>query len=403
MPQVNQQRDRANLQIQLITTILKLVKLDTPVVAVWYHENDLKTFGSKHLKEFISSLDQAALSNAIKSDVLNLGSPEPDEPLNEMTEGSIPEKIKAKQIFQQFCSEKDPEKLPFPLSCLNRKEKIAWLTREILQDQREQSGDMFCTVRYGEANLRPSFWPNDEWDWTLLSKNLSNVTKEMYTGPGQFLDFLTKLIERCLSMKGKDPEKYFPDNINQKALKRRRKMHGIHDGSHIVEEPNLEDLSDFEEEQFIPESEYRFPAPVSDALPTNADQNVNSPFIPRRRMPDDGCSPIGPPPPCATPVHLEETSEVQQPPSVLPSPPPPPSAGCPSQSTDSDLSLYPSQISQPDLTNDSFEYSWSSRDIVCPPIFLANMQYPLHPGWKCLENPGTGGCLFMAGADHIGL
>ena len=52
-------------------------------------------------------------------------------------------------------------------------------------------------------------------------------------------------------------------------------MPGIHDGSHVLEETNHEDLSDFEEQSIpdIPESEYRFPAPVSDAVPSNSDQN----------------------------------------------------------------------------------------------------------------------------------
>ena len=78
----------------------------------------------------------------------------------------------------------------------------------------------------------PSFWLNDEWDWMLLTKNLSNITTEIYTG--EFQDFLTRLIYGCLSMHGKDPENFITENINKKALNKRLKEKGIHNACHIV-------------------------------------------------------------------------------------------------------------------------------------------------------------------------
>ena len=65
----------------------------------------------------------------------------------------------------------------------------------------------------------PSFWLNDEWDWMLLTKNLSNITTEIYTG--EFQDFLTRLIYGCLSMHGKDPENFITENIKNPATMRR--------------------------------------------------------------------------------------------------------------------------------------------------------------------------------------
>ena len=101
-----------------------------------------------------------------------------------MTEENLPERIREKQAFQQFCSNKTPDELPFQLSCL---------TKEILNQQRAKSGNSINNVVYGDPNLMPNFWLSEVWDWPLLTKNLSNVTNEMYTGPGNFHDFLTRL------------------------------------------------------------------------------------------------------------------------------------------------------------------------------------------------------------------
>ena len=144
MPSLHQNRDVANLQIQLITTILKLVKHGMPITALWYYENEVKTYGSKHLKEFTDAIDKAAIDKAIKEDVFHFASPAVTELVE--TEESIPEKVKAKQVFQQFYSNKEPDELPFPLSCMNKKEKITWLTKQILQEQREKSGEILTQV-----------------------------------------------------------------------------------------------------------------------------------------------------------------------------------------------------------------------------------------------------------------
>ena len=379
MPGANQNRDIVNLQVQLITTILKLARLDVPIVSVWYHENNVQVHGTKHLKDFIDKLDQEALKTAIKEDVFNFGSLEPNEPLLAVSEENIPERIKARQIFQQFYKEKEPEKLPFPLSCMNKKEKITWITKQILQEQREKSGNIHSTVKYGDANLMPSFWLNDEWDWLLLNKNLSNVTTQIYTGPGQFQDFLTRLVDKCLSLKGKDSETFISDDVNKVALKRRMKSKGIHEESHIVEEELTEEVT-IEEDTEAPSLEYRLPASTT--------------FVPRRKLPDDTLPRFpgsGPAAPAATPVAG--------------SPPPPCSPPLPTSESSSNMADIGNESIhlEPTLTEGDFQYCWSSRQILSPPAFLQNILQPLHPGWKSLDNDGKGACLYKVGADHIWL
>ena len=66
---------------------------------------------------------------------------------------------------------------------MNKKEKISWITKQILQEQREKSTKKLNFVKYGDSELRPSFWLNEEWEWTMVATNLSNITNKIYTGP----------------------------------------------------------------------------------------------------------------------------------------------------------------------------------------------------------------------------
>ena len=62
----NRKRDVTNLQIELITNVLKLEKLNVPVLAVFYVENDVKTFGTMHMKDLFSQFEQDVVLTAIK-------------------------------------------------------------------------------------------------------------------------------------------------------------------------------------------------------------------------------------------------------------------------------------------------------------------------------------------------
>ena len=78
---------------------------------------------------------------------------------------------------------------------------------------------MFSTVKYGDPNLVPSFWLNEDWDWSKLTKNLSNVSNSEYTGPGNFNDFISRVISTCLSNVGINPKEYVTKNIDNKTTK----------------------------------------------------------------------------------------------------------------------------------------------------------------------------------------
>ena len=165
-----------------------------------------------HGKQFIDNLDKESMKIACKKDSVDFGNSE-----NVLDEGNETIPARAEQAYQEVYSGAKIEMLPYPISCMNKKEKVAWLTKEILREQRERTGRILKSVKYGDVSLKPSFWFSEEWDW-LMTKNLSNVTKDLYTGPGEFIDFLSRSIVNCLAMSGIDPEQYVVANVDIKTI-----------------------------------------------------------------------------------------------------------------------------------------------------------------------------------------
>ena len=384
MPSNHKTRDVLKLETQMITTIIKLLKHNVPVCAVWYKDNEVKNCGSKNLKNVIQLIDRESMDTAVKGDVLNLASQESDEPLLENE--NLPENIRQKQFCQSVNTTDEPDLLPFPLPCMNKKEKTAWITKQILREQCKKTGEQFVNVRYGDPGLKPSFWLEDEWEWRLVNKNLSNVRNDFYTGPGNFQDFLNRLIENCLNLKNKDPIKHVAKSMDNNMLKKKMKNKGIHEDAHILQNESGDEVDDpennLDDEREATASEYR--------LPVSPERFPG--FIPRRKLPDDrhqGVPGIDPAPPAATQAEELEA-------------PSPPRAGSPLHDL-GDMHPYPSQIEQPILSDQDFYNSWEYRAFLDPPPFLMRIPSPLHEGWKSLENAGGGPCLFRTGADHIKL
>ena len=409
MPPKNFLRDAERIQIQLITSLMKMAKLGIPVVAFWYNENKTQIHGTKYLKNLIKQMDEAAINDAIKLDVFNLSSSDVDEALLHPTDDDTVDviNVKAKSVFQNIVHKESPDFLPFPLSCMNKQEKMRWITKEMLREQQNKSGKLFQNVKYGDESLRPSFWLQEEWEWRELTKNLSNVQNRNYTGKGNLNTFVTNLITSCLSALNKDPETFVNPNVDKDKIKRRKKSHRIHEESHILEDEaipdeNNEPSGDDGEEEAEP-STYR--SPMDGPQPS-----TSSSFFPRRQLPDDlpyrcpttndnnptiqdsdvinvDLSDCGPLPPMATPVCDEVPRRDQQ-----------------SYTYMTSESFFLTQIEEPNLSNDDFNKDLiEGRTLSDPPYWLNELREPLDLGWKAIENTGGGPCLFKSCADSIGL
>ena len=123
-------------------------------------------------------------NQSIKTDILNMVSQEPDDPLCDIDPEAIQE-----QQFQSSRAAEDPALLPFPFRCMNKSEKITWITKEILRGQLTKTGKILTKIKYGNLSLRPSFWLEDEWNWMLLDRNLSNVHNKCILALEIFMSF----------------------------------------------------------------------------------------------------------------------------------------------------------------------------------------------------------------------
>ena len=119
MPGGHRARDTANLKVQMLTAILKLSKFNIPVAAVWYHENTIQVEGTEALKKLLDDMKDGALERAVKEDVLQFSAPEPADPPCD-----VPVDIPVREQAFNLLTATEPEKLPFPLSCMNKKEKL---------------------------------------------------------------------------------------------------------------------------------------------------------------------------------------------------------------------------------------------------------------------------------------
>ena len=361
----NRSRDVRRLTGQLVTAINKLGKMMIPVAVLWYEDNSINVEGTEKLKQFLRQLKNDDIERAIKEEIFNFAG-------NVNAESPMDTNVNVSDSQREQLSPFSPIKLPFPLSVMNRKQKMGWLAKEIFREQNTRTGSTKAYVKYGDPRCKPSFWLSDEWDWTLCTINLSKLKTEMYTGPGDFQDFLTRLIENCLSMAGKDPETYV-ENMNRIILRKKKKAKGIHVSSHIVD--NHIDMgrdSDIDIDNVADEN-----APEAQYI--HRSNSPQSTFRPRRTLPDD-----------EPPRYPESSCSAQ------------PTPGNPTPNTTSTLiNSQPASGNDLVLSSSDFDYLRSSRSYSSPPQYLNDLDEPLHPGWKVLENPGRGSCLFMSAADHI--
>ena len=156
MPNGHRARDIANLKVKLLTAILKLESFRIPVAAVWYHESQVQVEGTESLKKVLDEMKHGDLEKAVKEDMLKFAASEPAE-----TSVDVPDDVAIRTHAQNLSLAREPERLPYPLSEMNKKDKITWLVKEIRQEQRQRSGTGITTVRYGDPEYKPSFWLNE--------------------------------------------------------------------------------------------------------------------------------------------------------------------------------------------------------------------------------------------------
>merc|ERR1712086_731498 len=133
----------AERMVSLIKAFLKVLKRNIPVALVWYQRGSVRKIGSQNLAKWMESLDQSLLHNAMESDLESLING--DEPLvidNDEDEASDKllveqgDKLLATKLLHNEMTKADIPRLPFPLSLMNKKEKVRYVSHQIWEEHR---------------------------------------------------------------------------------------------------------------------------------------------------------------------------------------------------------------------------------------------------------------------------
>lgn len=119
---------------------------------------------------------------------------------------------RAVSILKNLSPLSELPRLPFPLSLMNKRQKIKYLSDRIFEEARVAG---VPAVIYGSKSWKPQFWLDDIWAWQNLTKPLIKITEAEFSGDGSYVDFLAALVRSILEGADKDPEDYVEDITNK--------------------------------------------------------------------------------------------------------------------------------------------------------------------------------------------
>merc|ERR1712129_150597 len=204
----------SELLTTLIKTSLNILKKNIPLVVVWYQGGQVRKIGSQNLAKWLENLDQSLLHKAMELDEECLVNG--DEPLVCEEEATM-----AAHIVQNYVTKVEPQKLPFQLHLMSKKEKSKYLCELIRQDLGKKQ------LVYGHPACRPSFWPQDFWPWEEVKGTISKINEDTYQGHGTYGDFLSICIERALTMHGKDYQSFVCEEQDEAKIRKKKTNRGL--------------------------------------------------------------------------------------------------------------------------------------------------------------------------------
>ena len=231
-----------NAEINFVSTGLNLMKKNVPLGAFWHRLGQVNFFGSSKTSAWFESLDSKvkdSLSIALVEDMKNMA----NEPLLKTNE-SLSDREKAIKISQRF-KDQNPNfhpsglhLLPFPLSLMNKKQKLKYLANSISEEANKNNHGR---LSFAEEESKPSWWLEEMWGWINVNKSLHSIKETMYTGEGTFDEFITKSMINLLHLAGMDPER---DILSMEGksniLAKKRKQRGILEPSKALEYAEIE-------------------------------------------------------------------------------------------------------------------------------------------------------------------
>ena len=257
-----------------------------------------KSFGTKHASEQFETVRNEFEEALLKDDV-DMCNPEPGDLRFISNNDNIAPNIKTKIRRQNFENGK-PERLPYPLRLMNKKEQLSILRQLIVFDRQSRLKNLESKIVSAQASWEPSFWLNNEVKWTELNKNIGCIKKEDLPNHDSPNNFFTRLIANAFIVYKEDPETYVDKSLTRSMVEKRMKCLGMHDNPHVVEEegdsdpldvmdenaPLEDDSQHFEaNESFEDNDPYELPEEIS--LPSNESERPIPPTIALQSPIDD--------------------------------------------------------------------------------------------------------------------
>ena len=276
---------KENCEINLITWILRLLGRNTPVLAFWQHNGELKKIGTKQMIEWFEELNDEAkerLESSMVSDMVRLSEKEEELLVNPE---NVSVKTQARAIFKSMTTSPHPSgvpELPFPLSVMSQKMKTKYISNQIASEAKKDR----VRLVYGGDDWRPSFWLEEVWCWKSVQKALRRYTEALFSGEGSFSEFLDRTIANIFVKKDLNTETHvFELEKKAEIVKKRERSRGIHKPPSITRNVNNEEVvsDDLDVERSANASTVD---PTCDVQSTT-DNSENLPaFNPRRPMRD---------------------------------------------------------------------------------------------------------------------
>merc|ERR1712129_306121 len=207
--------------VTLFCDILRMLRKNVPIAAVWYHKGQMKIVGSKHLGNLFESLDKTELEQTMILDEESLSCGL--DPLWSLfnDENTSNERALASYFLQEKLAKTELKRLPYPVSLMSRKEKIKYISDHASNELRDKHQNPHIGMHFGHPDFQPSFWLEDDWPWEECKMSLSKVKKETYKGKGTWSVFLEKTITNLIRMKQEDPETFISEEQNEKIIARK--------------------------------------------------------------------------------------------------------------------------------------------------------------------------------------
>lgn len=217
--------------IRVLKNMLQLMDKGNPAMFFWLDKGKMQYFGSKNTLDYFETKMDTTLKESIHTvmmaDLLN-----PDGA--SISPDIIPFNEQASALYKNLTAVNpliEVPKLPCALSLMNKKQKIGYLSNLVVLEAKH---DGVKRLIYGSDEWRPSFWPEHIWSWKQVQTRLWKIKDHMYSGEGNYVEFLNRTIEGYLTLHDLSPDDHVETCVPVRVIERKRRIRGLHSMQKIV-------------------------------------------------------------------------------------------------------------------------------------------------------------------------